>query len=215
MTGSGRRSIARHSSYNDTLDDFPTPPWATRAFFEHVAPELVTEKLVFLEPACGRGHMVRTIREYGFRVLAYDIRRYGGHHKIADYTDRNEQLPACDVWMTNPPFKYANEFVERGLDEARRGVALLVRTLWKEGGKENNPRSRWNRILKHNPPTRTAIISARMPAAKGRVIQHYPVFFSHSWLWWDKHKKTKHGQTREIWIPPEAQRLLELPRDYR
>src|ERR1700732_3921459 len=42
----------------DSLDDFPTPPWATRALIEHVlGGKKRVKSQVCLEPACGFGEM--------------------------------------------------------------------------------------------------------------------------------------------------------------
>jgi hypothetical protein len=46
------------------LDFFPTPPWATRALFRHVLPELGIGAIGSVwEPACGEGHMAAVIGE--------------------------------------------------------------------------------------------------------------------------------------------------------
>lgn len=207
----GFRHIRRHTS-KQSLDDYPTPPWAVRAFFKYVCPELVGRRLTFREPACGRGHIVRALREYKFAVWASDIKNYNKDYPTSDFL-QTIKYEHYDVLFTNPPYKAANDFVARGLREASVGVAVLVKTLWLEGGK-NVPTSRWCRILRDNPPDRIAIISARMPARMGSVIQHQASFISHSWLWWNKeHRRRK--LTKFIWIPPEAQRTLENDADYR
>ena len=44
---------------NDSLDFFPTPPWAVRALCKHVLPRLIGHGQSLrrvLEPACGQGH---------------------------------------------------------------------------------------------------------------------------------------------------------------
>lgn len=213
MTARKNRSVARFSP-KSALDDFPTPPWATRALFYYVFPQVfvLNREPVLCEPACGRGHMARTLKEFSNRVYASDIKDYKKGYPIVDFS--NDPVPPYDLLITNPPYKLANQFVQRGLIEANIGVALLLRTLWMEGGKDV-PTSRWNTVLKKHPPNVVALISARMPATKGRVIQHHPVFFSHSWFVWNKMNPARHGDTRLVWIPPEAQRLFEKPEDYR
>ncbi len=206
------KHIARHTS-RESLDDYPTPPWAVRAFFEYVEPKLRNRKLVFREPACGRGHMVRTLLENRkFAVDASDIKDYGSGYREQDFLNDFVGGDKYDVLFTNPPYKAANDFVVRGLSEARVGIAVLVKTLWLEGGK-NVPTSRWCRVLRDTPPTRIAIVSARMPARKGAVIQRQASFISHSWVWWNKEQRRRRP-TEFIWIPPDAQKDLEKPEDY-
>jgi hypothetical protein len=58
--------MARRVEPPDSLDYFPTPPWATRALFRHVLPALgVAAPLgCTWEPACGAGHMASVIGEF-------------------------------------------------------------------------------------------------------------------------------------------------------
>jgi len=64
----------RHEAV-DSLDDFCTPPWATRALFNYVVPMIggVPAGRAW-EPACNRGHMVKVLREYYHEVVASDER---------------------------------------------------------------------------------------------------------------------------------------------
>lgn len=196
--------VRRRSDYAETMDDFPTPPWAVRAFFKYVAHPLISGNVV-CEPACGRGHIVRTVQEERPGcVIASDVKDYGYGYRVADFL-RDRDL-SYDYLITNPPFKLGEEFIQRGLREARKGVAILIRTLFLEGS------GRHDRLFSRFPPTRVAIFSKRIPAAQGRVVQDASVFMSHMWLWWDK---TQAVTDRElVWIPPDAQKRLESEYDY-
>lgn len=220
-----RRAIARSSTYEDTdSDDFPTVPWATRAFFKYVAPEFMSGRyynLSIYDPACGRGHILEACRSIGFKNLyGSDIVqrvRWAKHRSFRydgtfDYVTRG--LPKFrsgrDLLITNPPGKLATKFVARMMYDSSRYVAALCPLSFAEGGREHD-RSRWELIYKQHRPTRIAVISARMPAAHGRVVQHRAVFRAHAWFFWDL---TRHVPTEFRWIPPEAQRLLERKEDY-
>ncbi|ATC34093.1 hypothetical protein CA606_18130 [Caulobacter vibrioides] len=109
------------------LDYFPTPPWAGRAGGEIVL--LADPGAVSIdEPACGEGHMAGPLGE-AFRVRATDIHAHG-FGGVEDFLDRGarQSIEQPDWVVTNPPFKHLGEFVERGLEVARNGVALLLRT---------------------------------------------------------------------------------------
>ena len=70
--------MAQRSEARDSLDDFPTPPWATRALIEHVLDDKASlSELVCLEPACGAGHMANVLSEYFGEVRCADIHAYG------------------------------------------------------------------------------------------------------------------------------------------
>ena len=71
MSGQNTSSavMAQRVEPPDSLDYFPTPPWATRALIEHViVPDLCPAGDVYTasvwEPACGEGHMARPLAEY-------------------------------------------------------------------------------------------------------------------------------------------------------
>jgi type I restriction-modification system DNA methylase subunit len=70
--------MAQRSEARDSVDDFPTPPWATRALIEHVLDDKASlSELVCLEPACGAGHMANVLSEYFGEVRCADIHAYG------------------------------------------------------------------------------------------------------------------------------------------
>ena len=48
----------------DSLDDFPTPPWATRALLTHIINNENLSDLSCLEPACNRGFMSEPLKEF-------------------------------------------------------------------------------------------------------------------------------------------------------
>ena len=139
MKPSGHTAVmASRTEAPESLDYFPTPPWASRAFLpilQELDPELDTATV--WEPACGEGHMAAVLREAAPRVMQSDVFDYGGN-LVEDFLaardlGRGAFLPV-DWVVTNPPFKAAADFAEIGLQLACRGVALLVRTAWLEGG---------------------------------------------------------------------------------
>jgi hypothetical protein len=105
----------------DGLDYFPTPPWATRALFAHVLPELgVGSPGSVWEPACGDGIMAAVIEEYtSGPVVASDLIDYGYGTAPVDFLT-HAPLVRPDWTITNPPFRQGVEFALRALvfDEA-------------------------------------------------------------------------------------------------
>lgn len=53
---------ASRSEPDDSLDFFPTPPWATRALVEQLG-EWKFRRSSIWDPACGAGHMVRALKD--------------------------------------------------------------------------------------------------------------------------------------------------------
>jgi len=128
--------MAQRHEPHDSLDDFPTPSWATRALCEQLIGFGHRLHLHHVwEPACNRGYMARTLSEYFDRVYASDVADYGwdGQDWVADFLlDWDGARPDCDWIITNPPFRLAAQFIEHGLRHARVGVAVFVRTTFIE-----------------------------------------------------------------------------------
>lgn len=122
---------------HDSLDDFPTPPWATRALCEKLlahGEDLARQHA--WEPACNRGYMAAPLGEYFAGLHATDVHDYGwaGQDWVADFLiDWGQDVPVVDWVITNPPFRLAADFVAQGLKVARRGVAVFLRTAFLEG----------------------------------------------------------------------------------
>lgn len=208
LTKSEQFAGARKSSYEEMNDDFPTPPWATRAFFKYVAPNLVTNarRISVLEPANGRGYITKVLKELKFKVAVSDNADYGGGDRVADYLV--DKFKPYDLMVTNPPYKHSNAFVMRGVDEAVMGVAVLMRTLWVTG------KFRYDNLFGPRPPSVIAVFSRNMSATRGKVIRRGSNVMSHSWFYWDKTGSHPHGKTEFMWIPPGAQSELERDEDY-
>jgi hypothetical protein len=77
MQNTSHAVMAQRAELKNSLDDFPTPPWATRALVEHViASKDSLSSMTCLEPACGRGHMSVTLAHYFRDVASFDVFDY-------------------------------------------------------------------------------------------------------------------------------------------
>src|SRR5215813_461763 len=78
MQNTSHAVMAQRAELKNSLDDFPTPPWATRALTEHVViGKSALSSMTCLEPACGRGHMSVTLAHYFRKVTSFDVFDYG------------------------------------------------------------------------------------------------------------------------------------------
>lgn len=195
--------MSQRTEHRDSLDNFPTPPWATRALIEHViGPERAKSQTV-LEPACGEGYMSRTLGEYFESVQSFDIHAYGFGY-VDNFLSSSWDNDTFDWVITNPPFKAAEDFITRGLQIARCGVAVLVRTVFIESV------GRWERLFRDRPCTTFAQFVERVPIVKGRVDPKATTATGYAWLLWDK---CASDHSRIFWIPP-SRRRLERREDY-
>lgn len=202
----------RNKPRNDGLDDFPTPPWATRALIEHVLAPPVTgldyfKDLSVWEPACNRGYMALALSQYFGRGYNTDVKDYewSGQQRIEDFLMPFKGNRSFDWIITNPPFRLAAQFARRCLDlKPREGFALLVRTSFLEGIE------RYNTLFSQCPPSTIAQFAERVPMVEGRCDPDASTATSYCWLVWDSGARF----TPEfIWIPP-CRRALERPSDY-
>ncbi|MEO9530289.1 SAM-dependent methyltransferase [Roseibium sp.] len=204
MQNTSHAVMAQRTEAKDSLDNFPTPPWATRALLEHVIEQGgYTERLTCLEPACGAGHMAKALSEYFGEVGAYDVHDYG-FGAVADFLNTDVTPGSWDWVITNPPFRLAEEFIIQGLSIARRGVAVLVRTVFLESI------GRYERIFADNPPSIVAQFTERVPMVKGRLDRKASTATGYAWIVWEK------GHSRDTlmkWIPP-CRKKLEKNIDY-
>jgi hypothetical protein len=104
----------------------------------YATPSRITENLLelesfhnVLEPACGTGHISEVLKNKGIKVKSSDLidRAYG---EIIDFFE-------YDLWegdiITNPPYKYAQNFVEHALRIVKNDakVAMFLKVLFLEG----------------------------------------------------------------------------------
>lgn len=196
--------MAQRVEAKDSPDDFPTPPWASRALFEHVIEDkrLLTKQTV-LEPACGAGHMAKVLKEYFANVECSDAYEYG-YGSTRNFLEMPYAKDSFDWVITNPPFRLAEEFILSALDVARVGVAILARTVFLESV------GRYRSIFQLNPPTIFAQFSERVPMVRGRLDKKASTATGYAWLVWNKQVE---ATSRLAWVPP-CRKALERQGDY-
>lgn len=195
--------MAQRIEAADSLDDFPTPPWATRALLEHVIADCGPfNKMICLEPACGVGHMAKPLTEYFYQVQSSDIHAYG-YGEVANFLTAPIQAGSVDWVITNPPFRLAEDFVKRALLVANRGVAILARTVFIESV------GRYREIFERTPPARFAQFTERVPMVKGRLDAKVSTATGYAWIVWERNVTTR---PLLMWVPP-CRKKLERPGD--
>ena len=220
MSGPNRSTavMQRRSEPPDSLDYFPTPPWATRAFIVWlIAQGEDVAQLDAWEPACGEGHMSRPMLEYFARVRSSDVFSYG-QHELIDFLVTGSAEPDVDWIVSNPPFNLAVEFIRQALAKSRRGVAMLLRGSFLEG------QERYRELYARTPPSEVLVFTERVVMLKGRLVRAGAVdpfatvpgtkassATSYFWFVWRKPVVTMHPPTH--WIPP-CRLALERPGDY-
>lgn len=207
LRGSGA-VMAGRSEPADSLDFFPTPPWATRALFAEALPRLLfhgrgweAEIHSAWDVCCGKGHMASPIAEYSDLTYASDIFDYG-YGDVLDFLSPSARMHNTGVdWIImNPPFNRAVDFALAALDLAQVGVAMLCRTAWAEG------EDRYNRLFRFYRPS-VAQFAERVPMVKARYAINAKSATAYAWFIFIRDQRVA---PQPLWIPPCRKRLSRV-----
>lgn len=189
----------------DSLDFFPTPPWATRALCGALMQRGNNlERQTCWEPAAGNGDMVRPLAEAFDVVFGSDVHDWsGGKFALTDFLWPESHFP-FDWIITNPPFRLADQFAETAIERARVGAAMLVRTAFLEG------KERYRFFTRHRPSL-ILQFSERVVMLRGKLSPDGSSATAYCWIVWQKRDLS--GTTRFDWIPP-CRRFFERKEDY-
>jgi hypothetical protein len=123
-------SYRRGTFAERNLDLYQTPPCATEALLRV---EPLPHRI--WEPCAGRGAITDVLRKHGHDVVASDIVNYGvPGQQVADFLTTDRAPDDIDTIVTNPPFRWAGEFVEHALSLCPH-VHMLLRLAFLESGK--------------------------------------------------------------------------------
>lgn len=133
-----------------------------------------------LEPACGEGHISEVLKRNGYHVVSRDLvdRGYGD---VADFLSVDNTLWNGDV-ITNPPYRYAQEFVEKALQIVPNGrkIAMFLRLQFLEGKKRKE-------LFIQTPPKTIWVSSSRLRCAiNGDFAQAGSSATAYAWFVWEK-----------------------------
>lgn len=137
-------------------DFYATPPLAIKQLLDIEK----FDKNIW-EPACGMNHITDELRNKGYNVKCSDIIKMVNdpYIEIIDFLDYN------GIWggdiITNPPFKYAKEFIEKALEIVNKGakVCMFLKLQFLEGSKRI-------KLFEENPPKIIYVASKRYGCSK-------------------------------------------------
>lgn len=203
--------MAHRVTSPDDLDYFPTPPWAARAGGELIR-AVDPEARSCWEPACGGGHMVAGLSDAFATVIWSDIHDHGGPlsplPRTGDFLDPDFAPDVRVDWIvTNPPFVKGEAFVRAAWTRADRGVAMLLRLQFLEGG------ARF-RLFQDLPLHTVAPFAERVPMVKGRWDPGASSATAYAWFLWAKPHVSGSGEPPRVsFIAPGTRDRLSRPDD--
>lgn len=143
------------------------------------------------ECACGEGHLAKVFNNAGILGKATDLinRNYGG---VEIFLASSESYHNGDI-VTNPPYKFAQEFVEQALHRVDTGrkVCMFLKVLFLETQKRKQ-------LFTKYPPKTIYISSSRINCAKNGDFKTYnQSVIAYAWYVWIKGYQ---GETVVKWI---------------
>ena len=170
---------SNHSQEERQMNDY----YAT----EPKALELLLEKETFnpeiWECACGEGHLSKVLLDRGYTVVSTDLIDRGYGTGGVDFLKVNAVFDG-DI-ITNPPYKYAQQFVKHALDIVRDGnrVAMFLKLTFLESQSRRQ-------LFEKYPPKIIYVSSSRLQCAKNGDFIKYGkgtgTAVAYGWFIWEK-----------------------------
>ena len=179
-------SSAHSQTDRDINDYYATDPKA----LELLLNEVDINKNIF-EPSCGEGHLSKLLIDRGFNVKSSDLIDRGFGTQV-DFLKTYDKFDG-DI-ITNPPYKCAQEFIQKSLDIVDDGskVIMFLRLQFLEGKARKI-------FFKNNPPHTIYVSSSRVLCAKNGEFDKYnkSSVTAYAWFIWIKGYK---GETKLKWF---------------
>ena len=184
---------SNHSNLEREANDYYATHPSMAKFLLELEPQLNN----IWEPACGEGHLAKVFEKNNKLLFASDLIDRGYNSKFCnkDFNFLNMNLKHNGDIVTNPPYKYALEFVKKSLESINENhyVCMFLKLTFLEGKERRN-------FFKENPPIRIWVSSSRMECAKnGKFLKDNgnggAVAFG--WFVWQKGYK---GKTTLDWF---------------
>lgn len=154
-------------------DQYPTPTWCTDVLMNEI---VIPPNSSVIEPCMGTGAIWDVLKWYFDESLMDWCEIDKGKDFLTTHV-----ISQFDFCITNPPFTYSQEFVDRALDIANCVIMLLPQSFFGSG-----KRKEW---WQKHPPTAQFILSRR-PSFTGDGKTDSEVY---SWVVWDSTGRQKRG----------------------
>lgn len=146
------------------------------------------------ECACGQKHLSGVFEKYGYNVRSSDLIDRCGN-EVFDFLSMENQSWDGDI-ITNPPYKYASEFIYKSLSVIKHGnkVAMFLKLQFMEGKERKH-------LFTKFPPNTVYLSSSRILCAKNGDFEGLKASggsaVAYAWYVWEKGFK---GNTTVKWI---------------
>ncbi len=164
-------------------DFYATDPNSLKIFLDRLKEDNIELSNNIWECACGTGSLSTVLKDYGYNVASSDIidRGYEGTQLINFLGIPETFLFKGDI-LTNPPYKYALEFIKTALKAIPKGnkVIMYLKIQFLEG-KERK------KFYKENPPKYIYVFSERQTCyINGDFSEKKGSTVCYCWYIWEK-----------------------------
>lgn len=105
-------------------DYYATDPKALKIFLDKLTKDNIQLHKNIWEPACGEGHLSKLLEEEGYKVISSDLIDRGFGTPNINFLKTDKKWKG-DI-LTNPPYKFAQEFVEHSLNILENGCYCIM-----------------------------------------------------------------------------------------
>lgn len=171
---------SHHSDHEREINDF----YATEPRAGELLLKLETFSENIWECACGEGHLSKVFENAGYKVKSTDLVNRGYGISGVDFLSIDNMAWDGDI-ITNPPYIYAKEFIEKALQIIPNGkkVAMFLKVQFMEG-KGRKP------LFVNFPPKTIWVSSSRINCAKNGNFENLRISggsaVAYAWYVWEK-----------------------------
>lgn len=142
------------------------------------------------EPACGEGHLSKVMEAHGLKVRSTDLIDRGYGIGGVDFLQQQEKWPG-DI-VTNPPYKYALDFIQHALEITEDGalICMFLKVQFLEGKQRKT-------FFENTPPRTVWVSSSRIQCAQNGNFERCSSMLAQAWYVWEKGYK---GSTTVRWF---------------
>lgn len=175
----------------ETNDFYATDPYTLEIFLKALKRDSIILNRNIWECACGLGHLSKVLEKNNYNVLSTDLidRKYGVGG--VNFLSIQEQYDG-DI-LTNPPYKFAQEFAEHSIDLLKENnyCIMLLKIQFLEGKKRR-------KLFNKYPPKYVYINSERQTCyINGNMSKKMSSASCYCWFMWQKGYT---GETIIRWI---------------
>jgi len=169
----------------ETNDYYATDPKALEIFLDKIEEDGIKLHKNIWECACGEGHLSKVLESKGYDVISTDLINRGYGNGIVNFLMFESIILYAGDILTNPPYKYAKEFVETALELQEEGyyTIMFLKIQFLEGQARQE-------LFKRYPPKYVYVNSKRQVCAKNGDFDKYAngtgTAICYCWFVWQK-----------------------------